>query len=67
MILKLTNIYASVDQVLNTKDEKLMEFSVYPNPAARNITINYSETIDNICIYSLLGQKLLKWTLKIAL
>jgi len=57
---EVDNIYASVDQVLGTKEEKLVDFNMYPNPAANSLAFNSSETIDKIYIHSMLGQKMLE-------
>lgn len=57
---EIDNIYASVEEVLNRKENKFLDFKMFPNPAENSLTFNASETIDKISIYSLLGQKVLE-------
>lgn len=61
---EVDNIYASVEEVLGLKEEKLANFSMYPNPASNSISFNSSETIDKIYINSILGQKIMEMSPK---
>jgi len=53
------NIYASVEQVMSVKDDKLLTFSISPNPTNDNIVITSAQAIDAISIYNILGQKVM--------
>jgi len=57
---EVDNIYASVERVLDLKEEKLVNFSMYPNPATNSLTLNASETIEKISIHNILGQKIIQ-------
>jgi len=57
---EVDNLYASVEQVLSLKEEKMTAYSMYPNPASNSLSFNSSETIDKISIHSILGQKIME-------
>ncbi len=56
---EIDNIYASVEPVLGIKNRESLNFDMYPNPSGSNLNISTTETIQNISIYSLLGQKVI--------
>ncbi|MDR6969386.1 hypothetical protein J2X31_003417 [Flavobacterium arsenatis] len=63
---EVDNIYASVEEVLGLKEEKLANFGMYPNPASNSLSFNSSETIDKIYIYSMLGQRIMEMSPKVS-
>jgi hypothetical protein len=53
------NLYLHKNTVLNTTDFDLVTFKVYPNPSSNNVNISSSNTIENVSLYSVLGQEIL--------
>lgn len=44
---------------LSMSDFDTTQLSVYPNPATNNLTISYNETINQVEVYNVLGQKVI--------
>ncbi|MFT4575112.1 MAG: hypothetical protein ACI9SI_000010 [Polaribacter sp.] len=53
----LDNFYFSNNSVLSLKDENLFSFTSYPNPAENSLFINAQKIIDEVSIYTILGQE----------
>lgn len=59
------NAYASIDdavweQSLSTGGSTKAAFSYYPNPVKDVLHLSYSEAITAVCVYNLLGQKVME-------
>ncbi|RFN60117.1 T9SS C-terminal target domain-containing protein [Marixanthomonas ophiurae] len=48
---------------LGTEDNAIEGFSYYPNPADSSLTLRAIDTIENVAIYSILGQKVIDQTI----
>ena len=48
---------------LGTEDNAVEGFSYYPNPADGSLTLRAIDTIENVAIYSILGQKVMDQTI----
>lgn len=49
----------TVEVVLGTDNTATIDFKYYPNPVAENITITYKSNIEEVEVYTLIGQKVL--------
>jgi hypothetical protein len=53
-----TKTYINTSDILSiTSEESLSKVSMYPNPTTNTVYINSSEVIDNIALYTMLGQE----------
>lgn len=51
----------STNQVLSTTDfENEAAFTYYPNPVKNTLTLNAQNTIEQVAMYNMLGQELLR-------
>ena len=57
---EVDNIYFSTNKVLSTKDFKINNITMYPNPASSEVSFSALNSIDSIVIHNLLGQKVLE-------
>lgn len=53
------NLYLHKNTVLSNTQFDLVTFNVYPNPASNNVNVKSSNTIENVALYSILGQEIL--------
>jgi len=53
------DIVIDTSLVLNTPDNDILNFNFYPNPVINQLNFNSKSTIDNLKIYTLLGQQVL--------
>ncbi|MEX0997718.1 MAG: T9SS type A sorting domain-containing protein [Flavobacteriaceae bacterium] len=49
----------NLSQILNNSEHTIIDFNYYPNPVVNQFNFNSKSTIDNIKIYTLLGQLVL--------
>lgn len=53
-----TKTYINTTNILSiASEENLSKVSIYPNPTTNRVYINTSEVIDNITLYTILGQE----------
>jgi hypothetical protein len=57
------NIYFYKASTLNIESNKLLGFSMYPNPASNRLHISAANTIQNAEIYNVLGKKVMNVTI----
>ncbi len=57
---EIDNIYVSVNEVLSVKENKLENFTAYPNPATDVFNFQSQETVSKITFFNTLGQKVLE-------
>jgi Secretion system C-terminal sorting domain len=58
-----SNAFAvTVSMALKTPEFSIENLKVYPNPFTDTVTVSYSESIDSVEVYNLLGQKLIEKT-----
>lgn len=50
----------AITATLGSDDQRFATFSYYPNPVKDRLTVSYTNTITNIAVYNLLGQKVLE-------
>ena len=52
-------VAVTINLYLGLNDLDIASLKVYPNPTSDSITVSYSEAIDSVEVYSMLGQKVL--------
>lgn len=52
-------VAVTINLYLGLNDLDIASLKIYPNPTSDSITVSYSEAIDSVEVYSMLGQKVL--------